>query len=171
MRLTPLLFLGASLLFSIAPFLFKDIFQKTAALGLLGLFIVNLISSATFFTAAPANLTVVAEGAVYSPLLVAIIASLGSALGDMLSFAVGASGRRLANHKLAKRIWFGIVSEYFRKYGGLSVLLFAFIPNPVFDSIGIVAGIFAYSPLRFFTLVLAGRFLRYFLLASFGSII
>lgn len=164
------LILLSSIALSIIPFLFKDFLKEASSLGLIGLFVIQAITSASFFTATPSFLTVIAGGALYPPMLVALIASLGSALGDMLSFLVGIAGRHLAHHKLKKKLWFRVLNDYFRKYGGWFLLLFAFMPNPFFDTIGIVAGVFAYSPFRFFTLVFVGRFVRFLSLASFGSI-
>jgi membrane protein YqaA with SNARE-associated domain len=51
--------------------------------------------------------------------------------------------------------------KYFlKKYGAIAMFFFAFIPNPIFDGIGIVAGLTGYSPLRFLIITFLGRFLR-----------
>ena len=95
--------------------------------------------------------------------------SFAATLGDSLSFVFGFSGRHLANKKLQKKEWFQILSMYFGKYGDILLFALALIPNPIFDAIGLVAGVFAYNFFRFFAIVWVGRFIRYFLLASFGS--
>lgn len=159
-----------SLALSAAFFIFNDNFKEAASLGLFGIFIINFVSSASLFLSAPSFFTVIQGGNMYSPILVALVSSVGSAGGDLVGFLFGISGRRLVNHKIHKKIWFKVISGYFRKYGSIIIFLLAFLPNPFFDSIGIIAGVFAYSPLKFFVLVLLGRFIRFFLLAKAGSL-
>lgn len=147
----------------------KSFFEDAQGLGLAGIFLVNLIGSASFSFATPGFLTVIAGGSIYPIFLVALFSSLGAALGDLVSFAMGFSGRKLINHKLEKKAWFIVLEKVFKKHSIWVLFLFSIIPNPAFDVIGIIAGIFAYSPLRYFLIVFAGRFLRFLLLAKFGS--
>lgn len=154
---------------SIAFFVFRDYFKEASSLGLFGLFIVNFVSSATFFVSAPAFLTIITGGNLYSPILVAVIAAAGACLGDMLGFAFGHSGRRLTRKKLDRHKTIRFLEKHFHRHGVLIIFLLAIIPNPFFDAIGILAGVVNYPPIRFFTIMLLGRFLRYWALAQFGS--
>src|SRR3989344_2155549 len=156
-----------SIVLSVAFFIFRDFFAASKSLGLLGIFVINFVSNASFFVSTPAFLTVVAGGNLYPPVLVALVSSFGATLGETISFAFGASGRHLANHKLKNKKWFYILSIYFKKHGDIILFVFALVPNPLFDAVGLVAGIFGYNFFKYFLLVLAGRFIRYFLLASF----
>lgn len=158
-----------SLALTVVFFVFHDYFEQTRSLGLLGLFIINAVSNASLFISAPAFLTVIAGGAIYPPFLVALVASFGSAVGDMVGFVLGSSGRNLINHKLNEKIWFKVIDTYFHKYGGWIILVISFVPNPFFDSMGIIAGVFHYHPLKFFLIVFIGRFFRYLILAKAGS--
>lgn len=155
---------------SIAAFVFRDTFKDTLSLGLLGILIINFFSSATFFISGPAFLTVIAGGSIYNPLLVALTASLGTSLGDMISFFFGYSTRHLALDKLEKKLWFRVIEDVFKAHGNWIVFLFAFIPNPLFDAVGLIAGIFKFDVKRYFIIILAGRFLRFILLAQLGSL-
>lgn len=159
----------ASLLISFAGFYFRDFFAESRGLGLLGIFIINFFSSATFFISGPAFLTVVAGGDLYNPLLVALVASVAASLGDLVSFFMGFSGRKLTYKRLEKKKWFTLVDDLFKKYGIWVVFVFAIIPNPLFDAIGLVAGIFGIKPAKFFFVMLLGRFLRFVLLAFIGA--
>lgn len=150
-------------------FLYKDFFSHTTSLGLIGIFLVNFVSNASFFFSGPAFLTVIAGGDIYPPILVALAASLGAALGDMISFLFGFSGRNLTKQRLEKSKLLRFLEANFQKHGGIIVFLMALIPNPLFDAIGILAGIFNYPPMRFFIIMLVGRFLRYLLLAQISS--
>lgn len=138
-------------------------------MGLFGIFVVNFVSSATFFVSAPAFLTIITGGNLYSSLLVAAIAALGACLGDMLGFAFGHSGRRLTKKKLDKHPTIRFLEKHFHRHGALIIFVMAILPNPFFDAIGILAGVVNYPALKFFAIILLGRFLRYWVLAQFGS--
>ena len=162
---------AASIFLSLAYLLFGDFFKQTRSLGLLGLFLINFASNATLFLPTPAFISVVVAGNIYPPILVGFIASLGATLGDAIGFIIGVSGRHLALNRLINNKWFKLLEIYFKKYGYVLVFVLSFIPNPFFDAIGLVAGIFKYSPLKFFITVFVGRFLRYYVFAKFGSMI
>lgn len=158
-----------SILLSIGFFVFRDYFREASSLGLFGLFVVNFVSSATFFVSGPAFLTVITGGNLYSPILVGGIAAVGASLGDMLGFAFGHSGRRLTKKKLDKHKTIRFLEKHFHKHGALIVFILAIVPNPFFDAIGILAGVLNYPPIRFFGIMLIGRFIRYWALAQVGA--
>lgn len=159
----------SSILLSAVFFVYKDFFKDASSLGLLGLFIVNFVSSASFFVPAPAFLAIIAGGNLYRPIIVALTASLGACFGDMIGFLFGHSGRRLLKKSLDNHRTVRFLEKHFHRHGGLIILILAIIPNPLFDAVGILAGVVNYPPLKFFTIMLVGRFLRYWLLAQFGS--
>ena len=159
----------SSIALSVAFFMFRDYFKEASSLGLFGLFVVNFVSSATFFVSAPAFLTIITGGNLYSPILVAVVASLGACLGDMLGFAFGHSGRRLTKKKLDRHKTVRFLEKHFHRHGALIIFLLAIIPNPFFDAIGILAGVVNYPPFKFFAIMLVGRFIRYWALAQVGS--
>ena len=159
----------SSILLSTVFFVYRDFFKHALSLGLLGLFIVNFVSSAGFFVSGPAFLTIITGGNLYPPILVALVAAFGACLGDMLGYVFGHSGRRLTKKKLDRHKAVRFLEKNFHRHGGLIIFLLAIIPNPFFDAVGILAGVLNYPPLKFFTIMLIGRFLRYWLLAKFGS--
>lgn len=159
----------ASIGLSVAFFVFRDYFKEATSLGLFGLFVVNFISSATFFLSGPAFLTVITGGNLYSPILVGGIAAVGASLGDMLGFAFGHSGRRLTKKKLDKHKTIRFLEKHFHRHGVLIIFILAIVPNPFFDAIGILAGVLNYPPIRFFAIMLIGRFIRYWALAQVGA--
>lgn len=164
-----ILFLFLSVIFSFTIFYFRDFFAGAQKLGLLGIFLVNFFSSATFFVSGPAFLTVIAGGSIYPPLLVAFIASLGASSGDMVSYIFGYSGRHLALSGLKKKVWFKITEDIFKSYENVIVFLFAIIPNPFFDAMGLLAGVMGMKYYKFFIIMLIGRFARFIILAFIGA--
>ena len=151
----------------VAAWVFQDKLVEFKRLGPIGILLINFFASATLFIPAPGIATVVAGGAIYPPFLVAFMAALGSVGGEMLGFLIGVSGRKAFLQDHHKK--YNTVMKIFKKYGGWAVFVFALVPNPVFDAIGITAGIFGYPAQKFFFLVLAGRLLRDIILAHFGS--
>lgn len=158
----------ASLLAIAGALLFQEKISQFQSLGLLGIFLINLIGSATLFLPAPAIVSVVAGGAVYPFFLVALVSAFGASLGDMVGFLLGHSGRKIfiKNHHR----FYMILRDLFHKLGGIAIFGFAFVPNPFFDFVGISAGLFHFPPARFFLFMFLGRLLRNILLASLGSI-
>lgn len=156
----------ASVFLMVAAFLFQEKLSQFKALGLFGIFLINFFGSATLFLPAPAIASVFAGGVIYSPMLVAILSALGASLGDMIGFFLGYSGKQIFLKKDHK--WYGLLKDVFQRFGGIIVFLFAFIPNPLFDGVGIIAGAFSYPPRRFFIFLLAGRLLRNIFLAYLG---
>jgi membrane protein YqaA with SNARE-associated domain len=159
----------SSILLSVVFFEYRDFFKNASSLGLLGLLIINFVSSATFFVSAPAFLTIIAGGNLYSPILVAAVAAIGACLGDMIGFLFGHSGRRLLKKSLDRHRTIRFLEKHFHRHGGLIVFLLAIIPNPFFDAVGILAGVVNYPPQKFFIIMLLGRFLRYWSLSYLGS--
>lgn len=159
----------ASLISSVGFFMFRENFSEASKLGLFGIFIINFVSSASFFVSGPAFLTVIAGGSIYPILTVAIIASLGASLGDMVAYFFGFSGRHLAVKNLEKKSWFLLLDNIFTRYGTFVVFLFAIIPNPFFDGIGLFAGITGMKYSKFFLLMFVGRLMRFTLLAFIGG--
>jgi membrane protein YqaA with SNARE-associated domain len=160
---------ASSIVLSASFFVYKDFFKEASSLGLFGLFIINFVSSAGFFVSGPAFLTIIAGGNLYPPVLVAIIGAVGACLGDMLGFAFGYSGRRLAKKKLDRHKTIRFLEKHFHRHGALIIFILALIPNPFFDAVGILAGVLNYPPLKFFIIMLIGRFLRYWFFARFGA--
>lgn len=148
-------------------FVFQEQLGKFRELGLLGIFLINFFGNATVLLPAPAIASVVAGGLVYPPIAVAVASALGSSIGEMVGFFLGLSGKELfvKNHHM----WYKALHDLFHKSGILIIFLFALIPNPIFDVIGILAGMFRFSPMQFFLIMLAGRFVRGLLLAYLGS--
>lgn len=159
----PLLVSIALIVFAL---LFREKLETVRSLGLLGIFIANLFASATFFLPAPGIATVVAGGALYPPFLVGLVASLGAALGDIIGFLFGVSGKRMLSSKEGKR--YAQVVGLFKHFGGVVIFVFALVPNPIFDGVGFVAGALGYPLSKFFLWLFLGRFVRNILLAYLG---
>ena len=110
--------------------------KELEALGYPGIFLVSLLSNATLILPVPGVLFTSAMGAVFNPYWVALAAGTGATLGELSGYAAGFSGQGIIENKQ----WYARVTEWMKKYGSLTVLVLAFVPNPVFDIAGMVAG-------------------------------
>jgi membrane protein YqaA with SNARE-associated domain len=118
----------------------------------------------------PAFLSVGISATTTNPLLVAFVAALGGAIGEGTTFLFGYTSSKAFNlekHKSLKRF----KKKVFDRWGGIVILFFAFIPNPLFDGIGMVAGISKYPIKRFLFLTFTGRLFRYIVIGYVSSYI
>lgn len=117
-------------------FVYRDRVQELEAFGYPGIFLVSLLSNATLILPVPGVLFTSAMGAVFNPFFVALAAGTGATLGELTGYLAGFSGQGV----IENREWYDKVTNWMRKYGGITVLVLAFVPNPVFDIAGMVAG-------------------------------
>lgn len=149
------------------PVFFRVQYQELTALGLIGLFLINFIGSSTVFLPTPALISVAVSAATSHPILVAFIAAVASSLGEGVAFLFGYSSHRFINFK-RHPILHKLTDLIFKSGKGVLIPIIAFIPNPIFDGIGILAGVTHYPIKWFLFLTFIGRFARYILIAYFG---
>ncbi|MCL5957760.1 MAG: VTT domain-containing protein [Chloroflexi bacterium] len=141
--------------------------EGLAVYGYPGLFAVMFASSASVLLPLPGFATVMAAGTMANPLLIALFAGPGSALGELTGYIAGQGGRNM----LEKR-HIGVVRRFehwLDKYGFWALLVFAAIPNPAFDMVGIAAGSLGFPVRKFLVACLVGNTIKYLFLASIGS--
>jgi uncharacterized membrane protein YdjX (TVP38/TMEM64 family) len=133
-------------------------------LGYFGVFIINLIGSATIILPVPALLTTVAAGTFLNPILAGIFSAAGSTIGELTGYYAGVGGEELI--KKDKRI--EKIEKWMDKYGLWVVFVLAAIPNPLFDLAGIVSGASGIPVRKYLIAVLAGKLIKFILLAYLG---
>jgi membrane protein YqaA with SNARE-associated domain len=158
--------LGLSLVITLAAApLAIFIVQQTGEIGKYGLlaypilFVVQALVSATIFLPAPGVALAAAAGTFLDPLWVGIVAGLGSATGELSGYLLGYYGRQAAPADTS-RLW-RLAERGFRRWGFIALIVLAFIPNPVFDALGILAGGLRYPIGRFWLATAAGKILKF----------
>ena len=146
--------------------LFSNQIATLAQYGYLGAFVITLLSSATILFPAPGWAAVIALSAVLNPVLLGIVAGIGSGIGELTGYIVGDGARDLLNSRVKESKQ---IQEFVKKYDILAIFVLAFIPNPAFDVAGIAAGGLRMPWWRFLLACIAGRVLRYVLLAFLGK--
>jgi membrane protein YqaA with SNARE-associated domain len=132
--------------------------------GYLGVFVVTLVSTASLVLPVPYLATIVVAGSFLDPKLVALVAGVAAALGELTGYALGYTGRSL----LPDNRWTAMIQQSMRRWGGPVLFVAAAIPNPFFDAVGMVAGATRMSIWVFMVSVFLGKALRFWLFAMMG---
>jgi len=139
--------------------------KEFAEFGYAGIFFVSILSNATIIMPIPGVVFTSAMGAVFNPFWVALAAGCGAALGELTGYLAGFSGQFVIDRK----DWYQELTKWMKKYGNLTVLVMAFIPNPFFDLTGIVAGALKMPVARFLFWCAIGKILKMLVFALTGS--
>lgn len=133
--------------------------------GYTGIFFVSILSNATLIMPIPGVVFTSAMGAVFNPVWVALAAGCGATLGELTGYLAGYSGQFVVE----KKDWYQKLTQWMKKYGNLTVLVMAFMPNPLFDLTGIAAGALKMPVARFLFWCVIGKILKMLIFAFTGS--
>jgi len=133
--------------------------------GLLGLFFIVLITSASVIVAVPGWMFVIIAGYFYHPLAVALVAAVAGTLGEYTSYLLGRGGNYIIEKKKIANL--EKIEGWFKKYGFILFPIFAAGPLP-FDILGIIAGTLKYDVWKFFLGTFIGKLIKGLVLAYMG---
>ena len=134
--------------------------------GYFGIFLVNVIASATIIMPIPSLIITFTAGAVLNPVLVGLVAALGSTIGELTGYAIGVGGSEILEKKNKK--WVDKTKKWSEKRGMfLVIFLFAITPLPD-DIVGILAGIVKYDIKKFFIASFIGKAIINIIVATAG---
>lgn len=153
------------LFLSIMLFIYRQEVQKIANFGYGGIFILSVLTNATLILPLPGIIITSAMGAVFNPFWVAIAAGMGAAIGETTGYLAGFSGQVVIDHK----DWYETLTQWMRKYGNLTILVMAFVPNPLFDLAGMAAGMLKLPFLRFLFWCSIGKIIKMLFFAYTGA--
>jgi len=169
-RIVPILSRVGAFLFAVAItvgiYVFRDSFRHLASLGYIGIFLLSILANATIILPAPGVAFVFGMGAVFNPFFVALAAGTGAAIGELSGYLAGYSGQAIIQRSRYEQQLEG----WMRKYGGRTILVLAFIPNPLFDIAGMIAGVLKMPLWKFLLFCWIGKTLKMFLFAYAGSL-
>lgn len=136
------------------------------SLGYAGGFLAMLFGSATVILPAPGIAVVAALGTtVSSPLLLGIISGFGAALGEIIGYLAGYGGHKI----IEDQKHYPSAKSFFEKYGFWAIAILAFIPNPLFDIAGMIAGSTKYPFSLFMYATAIGKIFKCILIAYLGA--
>lgn len=145
--------------------IYRDQIQTLQAYGYPGIFLFSILANATILVPIPGVIFTSAMGAVFNPLWVSVAAGAGAALGELSGYLAGFSGQAVVeNSKKYER-----VVHWMEKYGDITILVLAFIPNPLFDLAGMTAGILKMPVWKFLVFCVIGKILKMMMFAYAGD--
>lgn len=135
--------------------------------GYAGAFVISLVSSASIIIPTPGFVAVVELGKVLNPLLLGIVAGIGSAIGEMSGYYAGKQERENVRKS-------GIYLHHeaaIRRWGPLGMFFLALIPNPFLDFAGIACGAIGMPAWQFAISVSCAKIIKYTAFAYTGAIL
>ena len=139
--------------------------EQLESYGYIGIFLISILANATVIIPAPGLVIVFSMGAKFTPLLVGIAAGLGATIGELSGYLAGFSGQAVIEDQ--KR--YDQLVRWMQKNGPLTIAVLAFIPNPLFDLAGIIAGALKMKVHHFLFFALIGKILKMLLFAYAGA--
>jgi membrane protein YqaA with SNARE-associated domain len=137
-----------------------------------GLFIVQVISSASILIPVPGYIAILVAGARLNPLGIAISSGLGSAVGEFTGYMLGVGGMKVAGDKFEQvstyKSEIEAATKIFLQYQSSAIFIFAATALP-FDLAGILCGTLGIDPSTFFVATLAGKTTKFLLIAYTGK--
>lgn len=135
--------------------------------GYVGAFVISFVASATIILPAPGIAVVIAMGTALDPVMLGIVAGVGSAFGELSGYAAGASGRALIPH--SRREQFEWLHRLTDRYGAQLLFVLSAIPFPLFDFAGIIAGMLKIRITTFLAMVSVGKSIKYIIMILLGA--
>lgn len=139
--------------------------DEFAAYGYPGIFLIMLMANATVILPAPGVAVVFAMGSVFNPILVALAAGTGGAIGELSGYLAGFSGQAIVENTQA----YSRVQPWVQKYGAWAILVLSAFPNPFFDLAGIAAGVAKIPVWKFLLFCWVGQLIKMSMFAFAGA--
>jgi uncharacterized membrane protein YdjX (TVP38/TMEM64 family) len=143
----------------------RERIQGLQAYGYPGIFLVSILANATILVPVPGVVFTSAMGAVFNPFWVSVAAGTGAALGELSGYMAGFSGQAVVENTARYDRMVG----WMQKYGDITILVLAFIPNPLFDLAGMLAGVLKIPVQKFLIYCVIGKILKMMMFAYAGG--
>lgn len=157
--------IAGSILIAVGVYFYNDQIRQLGVLGYPGIFLINLLSSATLFAIAPGFVAVIALGGTLNPVLVGLFAGAGAAVGETTGYLAGVGGKAILEDKPI----YAAFHRWIERYGPFAILVMAALPNPLFDVGGLIAGATGMPLWQFMLATWIGKSIRFTVLAFFGD--
>lgn len=140
--------------------------RQLEALGYVGVLVINLLGSGTFVLPIPGVAASFIAGGLLNPFLVGVASATGATLGELTGYLAGAGSSVLLERYRGP--WRARIEGWMHRRGALTVFIFAAVPNPFFDFIGLAAGSLGYPVTRFLLACWLGKLVKFVLVALAG---
>ena len=139
---------------------------KTQWIGYLSIFAIVLVMNLSFIPLPFVIAILISAAAVWNPLLVALVCSLGACIGEMSGYYAGIIGKKVAipdnlsGYQLMKR--------WIDKYGFWAIVFISFQPILPIEVAGIISGAARMPVRKFLPALLLGKIPKYTILMYAG---
>jgi membrane protein YqaA with SNARE-associated domain len=147
---------------SVMTYIYKNKVQALGNFGYIGVGLLCFICNATILAPAPSLVVVVSMALVINPIIVAISGAIGSTLGESVGYYSGYVGKNIIDFDSNK------LAKWVKKYGTPVVFVFAVIPLPLFDIIGLASGYLRIKLYKFLIACFLGKVIK-MLVYSIGA--
>jgi len=150
--------------------LVNALWQLFAPYRYFGVFAISFIGTASIIIPIPYTvliLTLSTTSNEWDPILLTIAGGIGSAIGEMVGYALGYFGRKVVKPERQRKMTYLV--KVFDRYGPIAIFVFALTPLPD-DLLFIPLGILRYKFYKVFIPALIGKLLMIFIIAFFGRI-
>lgn len=149
-------FIAFIITLSVAIFLLRNHIKQVGDIGYWGLFLLCFLANSTVFLPAPSLMIAASCALIMNPFWVALFAALGSTMGEFIGYAFGTITNDLSPkfQRILEKLTCKIHNEI------VLVFLFAALPLPFFDIVGIYSGGTKMNLIRFFVACFSGKFLK-----------
>ena len=174
-KIVPLLTLLLVIIISVGLFFYgrdPEIVAKLESYGYLGAFLISLIGNATILL--PGIVLPILSGlgivlypvaGLVGPVVVGLAGGAGAAIGEIVGYMVGFSGRGIVeNNKLYERL-----VGWVRRWGTLAIFIFTLVPL-FFDLVGLAAGVLRFPLWKFVLICWLGRTLLYVVFVALAAL-
>lgn len=160
-----------SILLSLAVFFIPLDPNELKVYGYGGVFIITLFGAATLFIPGPTMVATFVVGALLNPAIVAVVAGLGSAIGETTGYMAGYASRAFIAPQERQGTWYQRVFHWMGMHPFLTIFLLDAIPNLIGDVAGLIAGRTKYSYLKFLLASFLGKTIRFSLSSYLGAVL
>jgi membrane protein YqaA with SNARE-associated domain len=128
---------------------------------------VSFLASCTIVLPAPGAAIVIAAAAIWNPIIIAMISSVGSTLGEITGYYAGYVGEKIIVNEQNRNYQRAV--SWMKRYGIWTVLVIAAIPLVLFDVVGLMAGALRLPLWKFLIACWIGRIPKAFIEAYIGA--
>lgn len=141
---------------SVIIFFLKDKIGEVSDVSYLGLFFLCFLANSTILLPAPSLMIATSCALIMNPWLVALFASLGSSLGELIGYAFGSVSKEVSPKFQT------LIDKLTTKIHNQTLLVFvlAVLPLPLFDVVGIYSGGTKMNLIEFYITCFAGKLIK-----------
>lgn len=144
--------------------IYENFFFDLRACGYIGIFLACLFLNATVLLPSSSTVVVMSMASIYNPVITALLGAMGSSIGEFTGYFTGYYGSRV----IEKNSIVNKITAIYQKFPKLAILIFAVLPLPFFDVLGILAGSVKMNKCGFFIICFIGKSIKMLIYAYLG---